>query len=124
MVQDLNFDLTIIPVPIVREADGLAMSSRNAYLSPDERRKALALSGALRAAAAAVKAGARDPQELIRAARHVLESTPGVAIEYVEAVDAATLQPLDTLDRPIVVALATQVGKTRLIDNMVFSSLE
>ncbi|MFZ1122026.1 MAG: pantoate--beta-alanine ligase [Candidatus Binataceae bacterium] len=121
MVQDLNFDLTIIPVPTVREADGLAMSSRNAYLSPDERRKALALSCALRAAGAAVKAGGRDPRELIRVARHLLESTPGVEIEYVEAVDAATLQSMDTIDRPIVVAIAARVGKTRLIDNMVFS---
>jgi pantoate--beta-alanine ligase len=121
MVQDLNFDLTIIPVPTVRESDGLAMSSRNAYLSPDERRKALALSCALRAAGAAVKAGARNPYELVRTARRLLESTPGVEIEYVEAVDATTLQPLATLDRPVVVAIAARVGKTRLIDNMVFS---
>jgi len=120
MVQDLNFDLTIIPVGTVRETDGLAMSSRNAYLSPDERRKALALSCALRAAGAAVKAGGRDPRELVRVARHLLESTPGVEIEYVEAVDAATLQSMDTIDRPIVVAIAARVGKTRLIDNMVF----
>lgn len=121
MVQDLNFDLAIIPVPTVREADGLAMSSRNAYLSPDERRKALALNCALRAAGEAVRAGARDPAELRRAARQTLESTPGVTIEYVEAVDAATLRPLDRIDRPIVVAIAVRVGKTRLIDNMVFS---
>jgi pantoate--beta-alanine ligase len=121
MVNDLNFDLKIIPVPTVREADGLAMSSRNAYLSPDERRKALALSCALRAAGSAVRAGARDPRELVRVARRLLESTPGVAIEYVEAVDAATLQPVDVMERPVVVAIAARVGATRLIDNMVFS---
>jgi pantoate--beta-alanine ligase len=121
MVTDLNFDLTIIPVPIVREPDGLAMSSRNAYLKPDERQRALALSRALRAAGAAFKAGARDPRELRRAALEVLKATPGVEVEYVEAVDAATLQPLNTIDRPTVVAIATRVGTTRLIDNAVFA---
>ena len=121
MVTDLNFDLTIIPVPIVRETDGLAMSSRNAYLKPDERRRALALSRALRAAGAIFTTGARDPRELQRAALAVLNDTPGVEIEYVEAVDAATLQPLATLDRAVVVAIAVRIGATRLIDNAVFS---
>ncbi len=120
MVRDLNFGLEIIPVPTVREADGLAMSSRNAYLSPDERRKALSLSCALRAAGASLKTGARTPAELVRSARRLLESTPGVAIEYVEAVDAETLQPLESIDRPVVVAIAAKVGTTRLIDNMIF----
>jgi pantoate--beta-alanine ligase len=121
MVTDLNFDLTIIPVPIVREPDGLAMSSRNAYLKPDERRRALALNRALRAAGAILTTGARDPRELQRAALAVLNDTPGVEIEYVEAVDAATLQPLATLDRAVVVAIAVRIGATRLIDNAVFS---
>jgi pantoate--beta-alanine ligase len=121
MVTDLNFDLTIIPVPIVREPDGLAMSSRNAYLKPDERRRALALNRALRAAGAIFTTGARDPRELQRAALAVLNDTPGVEIEYVEAVDAATLQPLATLDRAVVVAIAVRIGATRLIDNAVFS---
>ena len=122
MVLDLNFDLNIIPVATVREPDGLAMSSRNAYLKPEERQHALALSGALKAAGNAFKAGARDPQELKRAALAVLEATPGVEVEYVEAVDSQTLQPMKTIDRPIVVAIATRVGATRLIDNMTFSS--
>jgi pantoate--beta-alanine ligase len=121
MVSDLNFDLQIVPVATVREPDGLAMSSRNAYLSPDERRKALSLSCALRAAGASFKDGSRSPRELARAASRVLESTPGVKIEYVEAVDAATLAPMETIDRPVVVAIAARVGNTRLIDNMVFS---
>jgi len=121
MVTDLNLDLTIIPVPIVREPDGLAMSSRNAYLKPDERRRALALSRALRAAGAIFTTGARDPRDLQRAALAVLNDTPGVEIEYVEAVDAVTLQPLATLDRPVVVAIAVRIGATRLIDNAVFS---
>ena len=121
MVSDLNFDLQIVPVATVREPDGLAMSSRNAYLSPDERRKALSLSCALRAAGASFKEGSRLPRDLARAASRVLESTPGVKIEYVEAVDAATLAPMETIDRPVVVAIAARVGNTRLIDNMVFS---
>jgi pantoate--beta-alanine ligase len=121
MVKDLNFNLEIVAVATVREADGLAMSSRNAYLTPDERQKALALSCALKAAGARFQAGARQAAELASAARAVLEGTPGVRIEYVEAVDAATLAPMTTIERPVVVAIAAHVGKTRLIDNMVFS---
>jgi pantoate--beta-alanine ligase len=119
MVKDLNFDLEIVPVATVRETDGLAMSSRNAYLKPDEREKALSLSRALKAAAACFQAGAREPKQLVGAARAVLESASGVRLEYVEAVDAETLKPLATIDRPIVVAIAAYVGNTRLIDNMV-----
>jgi len=121
MVQDLNFDIEIVPVPIVREPDGLAMSSRNAYLSPDHREKALALSEALRAAAAVFRTGARDPQELVQAARRSLEKTPEVQVEYVEAVDASTLENVKRIDRPVVVAVAARLGATRLIDNMVFA---
>ncbi|HVN89948.1 MAG TPA: pantoate--beta-alanine ligase [Candidatus Binataceae bacterium] len=121
MVADLNFDLKIIPVPTVREPDGLAMSSRNAYLKADERERALALSRALKAAGEAVRSGARSADELQRIALGVLNQTPGVNVEYVAAVDANTLQPMTTLDRPVVVAIAARVGTTRLIDNMVFS---
>lgn len=121
MVEDLNFDIQIVPVPTVREPDGLAMSSRNAYLSPEHRKKALALSGALQAAGAAFKSGVRDPHELIRAARHWLEKTPEIQIEYVEAVDAKTLQAVEQIERPAVVAIAARLGTTRLIDNMVFA---
>ena len=116
-----NFDIEIVPVPIVREPDGLAMSSRNAYLSPDHREKALVLSEALRAAEAAFRTGARDPQELVQAARRSLEKTPEVQVEYVEAVDASTLENVECIDRPVVVALAARLGTTRLIDNMVFT---
>jgi pantoate--beta-alanine ligase len=120
MVKDLNFDLEIIPVPTVRESDGLAMSSRNAYLKPDERRRAIALFCALRAAGAVYKSGARHPDDLVRAARRLLECTPGLEIEYIDAVDAVTLQRVENLDRPVVVAIAARLGTTRLIDNMVF----
>lgn len=122
MVVDLNFDLTIIPVPTVREPDGLAMSSRNAYLTPAERQKALSLSCALRAAGEAYRSGGRDALELEKIARRVLEQTPGVTIEYVSAVDAETLQPPSSPQRPLVVAIAVRVGTTRLIDNMVFAN--
>jgi len=121
MVEDLNFDVEIVPVPTVRESDGLAMSSRNAYLSPDHRKKALALSGALRAAGAAFKSGVRDPQQLVQTTRHWLDNTPEVQIEYIEAVDARTLEKVQRIERPTVVAIAARLGSTRLIDNMVFA---
>jgi pantoate--beta-alanine ligase len=121
MVKDLNFDLEIVGVPTVREHDGLAMSSRNAYLKPDERTKALALSCALRAAGACLKSGVTDPEELVRAAREILDRTPGLKIEYVAAVDAETLKPMASIDRPVVLAIAAHVGATRLIDNAVFA---
>ncbi len=121
MVSDLNFDLEIVPVATVRERDGLAMSSRNAYLSPAERERALALSRALEAAGRSVAEGARNAAQLACAARFVLERTPGVEIEYVEAVDAESLRPIERFDRPVVVAIAARVGATRLIDNMVFT---
>ncbi|MGH7934701.1 MAG: pantoate--beta-alanine ligase, partial [Candidatus Binataceae bacterium] len=119
MVCDLNFDIEIVPVATVREADGIAMSSRNAYLSPAERKRALALSRALAAAREEFMAGAREPSALVGAVRRVLEQAPGVRIEYVEAVDSETLRPVAAAERPLVVAIAAYVGATRLIDNMV-----
>ncbi len=119
MVRDLNFDVEIIPAPIVREKDGLAMSSRNAYLSPAEREDALALSLALRAAREKHRAGPCCAEEIVFAATRVLKRMTGVAIEYVEAVDAETLERHPLLDRPILIAIAARVGKTRLIDNVV-----
>jgi pantoate--beta-alanine ligase len=119
MVRDLNFDVEIIPVPIVREKDGLAMSSRNAYLSPAEHEDALALSLAIRAAREKHRAGACCAEEIVFAATRVLNRLKGVAIEYVEAVDAETLARHPSLDRPILIAIAARVGKTRLIDNAV-----
>jgi pantoate--beta-alanine ligase len=119
MVRDLNFDVEIVPVPIVREKDGLAMSSRNAYLSPAEREDALALSLALRAAQEKHRSGACCAEEIVFAATRVLARMKGVAIEYVEAVDAETLAPDLSLERPILIAIAARVGKTRLIDNIV-----
>src|SRR5579863_10357278 len=121
MVRDLNFDVEILPVPIVREKDGLAMSSRNAYLSPTEREDALALSLAIRAARDKHSADPCCAEEIVFAATRVLKRTKGVTIEYVEAVDAETLARHPSLDRPILIAIAARVGKTRLIDNAVLN---
>jgi pantoate--beta-alanine ligase len=121
MVRDLNFDVEIVPVPIVREKDGLAMSSRNAYLSPTERQDALALSLAIRTARDKHGADPCCAEEIVFTATRVLKRTKGVEIEYVEAVDAETLARHPSLDRPILVAIAARVGKTRLIDNVVLN---
>jgi len=121
IVRDLNFDVEIVPVPIVRENDGLAMSSRNAYLSSTEREDALALSLAIRAARDKHRADPCCAEEIAFAATRVLKRAKGVAIEYVEAVDAETLTRHPSLGRPILVAIAARVGKTRLIDNVVLN---
>jgi pantoate--beta-alanine ligase len=121
MVDDLNFGIEIVPVPIVRERDGLAMSSRNAYLSSAERERALCLSLALRAAREKHRTGACCVEEIVHSARRVLKRTPGVEVEYVAGLDAETLATHPPLTRPILVAIAARVGKTRLIDNTVLA---
>jgi pantoate--beta-alanine ligase len=120
MVRDLNFDLEIVPVPIVRESDGLAMSSRNAYLTPAERAQALSLNRALQATRERFDSNAgAGPSELARVAAGILAAMPDVSVEYVEVVDAETLLPATSRDAPLLVAIAARVGKTRLIDNTV-----
>ena len=119
MVRDLNFDLEIVPVPTLREADGLAMSSRNAYLSPDERAAAATLYRALRAGAHEAARGERDVVKLGQIIGEVLDSEPLVRPQYVAIVDAQTLQSLQTLgEQPARLLAAVFVGKTRLIDNI------
>jgi pantoate--beta-alanine ligase len=117
MVADLDMGIEIVGVATVREPDGLAMSSRNAYLSPAERARALSLSRALFAARDAAAAGERDAPAMVARARAALDVD---RIDYVELVDADTLQPLATVavDRPAVMAIAAFVGRTRLIDNV------
>jgi len=119
MVRDLDMGIEIVGVPIVREADGLALSSRNAYLSADQRKTALALSRGLAAAEAAVKAGERDGAKIVAAARALIEGAPQARIDYIELRDADELTPVTTLSRPAVLAMAVFVGTTRLIDNRV-----
>lgn len=122
MVRDLDMGIEIVGVPIVREADGLALSSRNAYLSAEQRQAALSLSKGLAAAEAAVKAGERDGAQIVAAARALIEAAPGARIDYVELRDAEELSPVTTLSRPAVLAMAVFVGATRLIDNRVLRS--
>ncbi|HEU0032265.1 MAG TPA: pantoate--beta-alanine ligase [Kofleriaceae bacterium] len=119
MVRDLDFGIEIASIPIVREPDGLALSSRNAYLSADQRRAALVLSKGLAAAAAAYQAGERDAATLVVAARAPIEAEPLARIDYVELRDAQELTTVDRVERPAVLAMAVFVGSTRLIDNRV-----
>ena len=119
MVRDLNMDLTIVPHPTVREKDGLAMSSRNTYLSPEEREKALLISASIRKAEELVRKGERDVAVLRGEVTRLLGSKGGVDIEYVSFADAGTLKDLDKIAGRAVLAIACRVGKTRLIDNTI-----
>jgi len=119
MADDLNLPVEVVGCPIVREADGLAMSSRNAYLAAEDRTAALVLSRALRGAADAIIAGARDPRALERAVATTVGAEPRVALEYVEVRDAHELSRMVVLDGSVLIAIAARVGATRLIDNVV-----
>lgn len=114
MVEDLALPIDIRRAPIVREADGLALSSRNTYLSPDERHRALALSRALAHVVRAYLDGVRSAEALLQLAQKHLE---GLDVEYVDLRDVDRLQPVETLSEPAVMALAAKIGRTRLIDN-------
>lgn len=118
-VRDLNFPLQIVPCPIVREADGLAMSSRNTYLNPDERKAALILSQSLRKGREAIECGERDAQKVIAVIRENLETEPLARIDYVEVVDFENIQRTEKITGETLVAIAVYIGKTRLIDNFI-----
>ncbi len=115
MVRDLNFEIEIIGVPTVREEDGLACSSRNHYLNLEERKQAAVLHKALVAAA---NAGKKSASDVVDVARKVINEAPLAQIDYVELVDAETLQPVETVGANSLLALAVFFGKTRLIDNI------
>jgi pantoate--beta-alanine ligase len=117
MVRDLDLSVDVLGMPIVRETDGLAMSSRNRYLSPVERQRALSLSRGLQAAVAAAQAGEKDGAALVALAAAALEGQVD-SVDYVELRDADTLAPIARVDRPAVMLVAVFVGRTRLIDNM------
>ena len=124
MVRDLGFPVEIVVVPTVREADGLAMSSRNIYLDDAERERALALSRGLRAAERAAAGGERSADALVEAVAAELRGA-GIDPEYVEARDAESLEPVNRLNgRPVLVAVAARVGRARLIDNVVLGGDE
>lgn len=117
MTTDLNLPVEIVGMPIVREADGLAMSSRNVYLSPVERQQALALVDTLRRSVALVRNGENDATTILKAAIERLNAEPGLTIDYVKICHAQTLADAALVDRESVMLLAAKVGKTRLIDN-------
>lgn len=119
MTADLNMPVEIIGMPIVREADGLAMSSRNSYLSPEERQRALCLFQAIKLARERFAAGERSIAVLARDARIVIEQEATAVIDYLEFRDGATLQEQEVADSKTVMALAVKMGQTRLIDNTV-----
>jgi pantoate--beta-alanine ligase len=119
MVKDLNFPLDIVVCPIVREADGLAMSSRNVYLNPEERKAATVLSRALNAAKAAYEQGERKAESLRRIMKEVIEAEPLARLQYVSCADYETLEELETVRGKALLSMAVYFGKTRLIDNFV-----
>ena len=122
MVRDLDFPVEVVVAPIVREPDGLAMSSRNKYLAGSLREDALCLQRALRAAAQRYAEGERRSAALKDAMVAVIRGVPSAAVDYIEIVDNATLQPVTTIERAVLVALAVRIGQTRLIDNAVLSA--
>src|ERR1019366_906150 len=121
MVHDLNLPVEIVACPIVREPDGLAMSSRNAYLNREERGRALVLHRSLQHAQQEFQAGERIAARLISAAKEVFAREPQVVLDYFEIVDPATLDPVERISQTTLVAVAAYVGTTRLIDNLVLS---
>ncbi|MDQ7039430.1 MAG: pantoate--beta-alanine ligase [Rhodothermus sp.] len=120
MIRDLHYDIELIGVPTVREPDGLALSSRNTYLRPEERTQAVVLSQAIEAARRAVEAGEQRPEAIVEAMRQILARAPLARVQYAEVVDAETLQPVTRIQpgQRVLVGVAVFFGDTRLIDNV------
>ncbi len=118
MVRDLNMNLKIIPCPIMREEDGLAMSSRNVYLKADERKDALVLSGSLKIASDLIQEGERNSNTIIEQMKAHIMTAPSAVIDYVQIVDNNNLSDIDSAIGDVLFAVAVKIGKTRLIDNM------
>ncbi len=121
MVRDLNFNIVIVGCPIVREQDGLAMSSRNTYLSEKERKAALVLHKSLTVGEELLHAGEKDAEKVKAAILKQIRTEPLARVDYVELVDAENLEPVKKIDGPILAALAVYIGKTRLIDNFSYA---
>ena len=119
MARDLDFGIEVVAMPIVREADGLAMSSRNAYLSPEERKRSLCLHKSLFEARGMLENGERDAERIVATMRETMRD---VEVDYVSVVSADDLSPLKRVEGPVVVATAAKVGSTRLIDNVSFDA--
>ncbi len=118
MVRDLNFDIEIVPCPLIREEDGLAMSSRNIYLNEEERKAALILSKSLFMAKEKIEAGEREASKIRGFIMDNIKTEPLVQIDYVEIVDGKTLERLDVIKGDVLIALAANIGKARMIDNI------
>ena len=119
MVRDLNMNLEIVGCPIIREANGLAKSSRNTYLSSEERQAALVLSKAIFEGERMVKSGEKDGDKVIKEMKAIIEAEPLARIDYVEMVEWDTIEITRDLSKPVLVAIAVYIGKTRLIDNFI-----
>lgn len=119
MVRDLNFDIEIIGCPIIREEDGLAKSSRNTYLSAEERQAAVILSKSIFAGKQLVEQGETSAAKVKKAMLEILHSEPLADVEYVEMVDFGSLQDIEVVKKPVLCAIAVRIGKTRLIDNFI-----
>lgn len=119
MVADLNVDVEVIGCPIIREADGLAKSSRNTYLSSEERKAALILSKSLKLGYELIKNGETDSKAVIKAISNSISTEPLAKIDYVDVVDFGTITPVDKIGKSVLVAIAVYIGKTRLIDNFI-----
>ncbi len=125
MVRDLAFDTEIVILPIVREDSGLAISSRNLYLTPDEQKSATVIHRALVQAKTAYKEGERSAGRLADMIRATVESEPRARLDYVTISDAETLERVDRVDeRPTLIAIAAYIGKTRLIDNTILNKVK
>ena len=122
MTEDLNMNVKIVAVPIVREPDGLAMSSRNKYLDPAQRQAALVLSRSLEQAASLLTAGERDSALILAAVRELIDQQPLAEIDYVSLVDPLSLAAIERVEQQALLALAVKFGKTRLIDNMLWEA--
>lgn len=121
MARDLNFDIEVRGGPIVREEDGLAMSSRNSYLTPEQRKSAGCLHQSLALAQELVAQGERDPHRIIGRARALIQSQPDTDIDYIAITDPQTLEEVEQINGPVLMALAVKVGKPRLIDNAILN---
>lgn len=119
MVRDLNMDIEIVGCPIIREADGLAKSSRNTYLNAEERKAALVLSRAIFHGEEKIKQGERKAEIIVREMKEMIEAEPLARIDYVEMVDADTIEPMERAEGRVLVAMAVYIGTTRLIDNFI-----
>ena len=122
MVRDLNFDVQIVGCPIIREADGLAKSSRNTYLGSEERKAALILSKAVKLGEDMAKSGENDAEKIVSKMKELINTEPMARIDYVEAVDAISIKPVKKMDGAVLVAMAVYIGKTSLIDNFILEN--